>query len=52
MKVCFTGPRPNKLWGYVKVQAYTDLVHALADKIIELYNKGYDEFITGGGTRI
>lgn len=48
MKVCFTGPRPNKLWGYVKVQAYTDLVHALADKIIELYNQGYNEFITGG----
>lgn len=44
---CFTGHRPNKLFGYER-DNYLQLVQALTDDINILYNKGYTRFITGG----
>lgn len=44
---CFTGSRPNKLWGYNK-DPYVPFVNKLVDIIYKLYEAGYDTFITGG----
>jgi|GEM_PF-2397191 len=44
---CFTGHRPNKLFGYER-DNYLQLVQALTDAVESLYTKGYTRFITGG----
>lgn len=47
---CFTGHRPNKLYGYdLKNKNYQVLAHKLARIIYNLYTKySVDNFITGG----
>ncbi len=44
---CFTGHRPNKLFGYER-DNYLQLVQILTDAVESLYTKGYTRFITGG----
>lgn len=47
---CFTGHRPNKLYGYdLSDHRYQELAHRLARVIVSLYAQyGVDTFITGG----
>lgn len=47
MTVCFTGPRPKKLYGYKK-ELYEPLVRDLVNVIKVLYEDGYDKYLTGG----
>lgn len=45
--LCFTGPRPKKLFGYDKTK-YIPLVDALVEELEKLYKLGYRNFISGG----
>lgn len=45
--VCFTGSRPQKMWGYNK-ESYIPFLSKLEELVYVLYNHGYDTFITGG----
>lgn len=46
--VCFTGPRPVKLFGYKDKTKYYPIYTALTKIIKALYNKGVRKFISGG----
>ncbi len=49
--VCFTGPRPKDLWGYIPSVKpnYDCMVEYLIENVLpELYASGYRNFITGG----
>lgn len=46
--VCFTGHRPNKLYGYKDRTAYQPLLDVLKTCVKHLYESGVTDFITGG----
>ena len=46
--VCFTGPRPSKLFGYQDCPNYQKISQALATLLKQLEQADYDEFISGG----
>lgn len=45
--VCFTGSRPNKMYGYQR-DAYQPLVNQLVLYVKQRYEQGFRNFITGG----
>ena len=45
--VCFSGPRPHKLYGYNR-QLYGPLYNQLVGLVRNLYDMGYRKFISGG----
>lgn len=45
--LCFTGPRPSKLYGYVQNE-YNELVDFIRKSLISYIKDGYDAFISGG----
>jgi len=52
-KVCFTGGRPSKLYGYdMKAEQYKLLRREIRSMIAQLYNLGYRQYITGGALGI
>lgn len=46
--LCFTGPRPKKLFGFDNIDAYKPLYQTLSKQILQFYNQGYLRFISGG----
>lgn len=46
--ICFTGPRPQKLFGFQDCKEYEAISHALAHLLQNLEQSGYNTFISGG----
>ena len=46
--ICFTGPRPKKLFGFDNLDDYKPLYQTLSKQILQFYNQGYLRFISGG----
>lgn len=46
--VCFTGPRPFKLFGYEDCLGYQNITNALVNLLQELQKFGYNNYISGG----
>lgn len=45
--LCFTGPRPKKLYGYNR-EEYNELLDFLKNTVLQYIKAGYTTFITGG----
>lgn len=46
--ICFTGPRPAKLYGYTKKEEYQKIVNQLKEIIRGFAKFGIKNYITGG----
>ena len=45
---CFTGPRPNQLFGYYHLERYDIITQALGELLPQLVAQGTFDFISGG----
>ncbi len=50
--LCFTGHRPNKLFGYTDRTPYNHLLRDIQTELIRLHDEGYRNVITGGAQGI
>ncbi len=50
--LCVTGPRPNRLLGYVPSELYIPLIKGMEEHILYFYDLGYRKYICGGAQGI